>query len=153
MGVTHTIWEDLLEETSFALFGIYTNVEDYTLAYHLNKGCALKLCRARKNLEFANKVAFPYFQWKDTGNFVEWTLLGNKANQQEERLSQGLFPGQRAQRLHYLVPEKKGVDYFLKIDGIFNDDLFLRRLRALPNVITAYDLDPAELKSKHNLIF
>ena len=153
MGVMHTIWEDLLEDTSFALFGIYANLEDYTLAYHLNKGCGLKLSRARQDLEFANEVAFPYFQWKDQSNFVEWTLLGNKANQQEDRPSQGLFPEQPTTRWPYLIPEQKGVDYFLKIDGIFKDPLFLRRLRDLPNIITAYDLDPAELKSKHNLIF
>lgn len=105
------------------------------------------------DLEFANEVAFPFFHWKDETKLVEWTLLGNKANRKENGPSSGLFPDQSALRWHYLIPEKRAVDFFLKIEGEVADAQLLNRLREMPNVMTAYNVDPAELKSKHNLIF
>lgn len=54
----------------------------------------------------------------------------------------------------WLIPEKKQVNYLL----ILNDNTFwsvqdlLKRLRDLPGVLTAFELDPNGLKSKDNLI-
>jgi len=50
MGVMEDLWEDLLDETEFSLFAIHTNLEDYALAYALNKTFGLHLKRTHEDL-------------------------------------------------------------------------------------------------------
>ncbi len=148
----HTIWEDLLEDTSFSLYAIHSNLEDYALAYHLNLRCGLRLCRNTADVEVAGETSFPSFQWKDRTNFREWTLFANRARGSEVGVPSGLFPEEPAERWHFLIPEKRTVDYFLKMEGEAAEHDILHNLRSVPKVMTAYALEPSGLKSKFNLI-
>lgn len=152
MGTTHSIWEDLLEETSFTLFALHSNLEDYALVYHLNLGCGLHLSRYKEDLELASDVAFPFFHWDDEVNQRQWTLFANRADIQETQQTGGLFSEASAARRHYLIPERKNVDYFLKIEGDVAESQIQESLRSLPQLTTAYALEPDGLKSKLNLI-
>ena len=152
MGALHTIWEDLLEDTSFYLYAIHSNLEDYAMAYHLNQGCGLRLCRNTTDVEVAGKTAFPCFQWHDRTHFRAWTLFANRARGGDIDPSPGLFPEEFAEQWHYLIPEKRNVDYFLKMDGETDGWDLVPLLRTVPNIITAYALEPSGLKSKLNLI-
>lgn len=148
----HTIWEDLLEDTSFCLYAIHSNLEDYAMAYHLNLACGLRLRRSAEDVALARQMAFPCFQWDDRAHYREWTLFCNQAAGTVESAPDGLFPAEQGQQQHYLVPEKKTVDYFLKLEGEAADPDILESLRNIPKVITAYGLEPSALKSKRNLI-
>ncbi len=152
MGAMHSIWEDLLEETSFSLYAIHSNLEDYALAYHLNQSCGLRLRRTETDVEVAGETAFPCFQWNDRVNFQEWTLFANKGSGAEIGSSSGLFPKEPAFRRHFLIPEKRTVDFFLKLEGEATHADMVDSLRSVPKVVTAYALEPSGLKSKLNLI-
>ena len=56
----------------------------------------------------------------------------------------------------YLIPEKKKVDFFLKISGIVEYEFVLKtinKIKNIENVITAFSIDKNTLKSKDFLIF
>ena len=61
-----------------------------------------------------------------------------------------------SQTIVNLIPEKKNVDYFLKIEGR-NDPDFINNLidglNEIRQIITTYSIDPSSLKSKEHLIF
>jgi len=153
MGAIHTIWEDLLDETSFGLFAIHCQLEDHTLAYTLNVACGLSLSRSRVDLELGNCACFPVFQWNDEAHFREWTLFRNTGWSLVAGPSGGLFPDQPAEVRHHLIPEKREVDYFLKVEGDEDPPGLLDKLLTIPRLVTAYRLDASGLKSKYNLIY
>ena len=153
MGAIHTIWEDLLDDTSFGLFALHCQSEDHCLAYALNAACGLSLGRTPKDLELGNRACFPVFQWKDEAHFREWTLFRNTGWSLVAGTTGGLFPDQPSEVRHYLIPEKREVDYFLKVEGDEDPPGLLDKLLSIPRLVTAYRLDASGLKSKYNLIY
>jgi len=152
MGAMEEIWEDLLDESMFSLFAIHSNLEDHTLAYALNEACGLKLKRTSKGLEFDHEVSFVVFDWKDQRNYRDWTLFRNPGWETAASPSGGLFADEPARNRRYLIPEKREVDYFLKMDGEEQDIRILPALLSTPRVTTAYRLQASELRSRHNLV-
>ena len=153
MGVLEEFWEDLLDETTFSLFAIHSNLEDYALAYALNKSCGLRLKRTDKDLELDRQGLFVVFHWKDQGNYREWTLFRNPGMEASSGPYEGLFPNEPTMNRPYLIPERKEVDFFLKLDGEEHGLKMLPELLSIPKVITAYRLEVSKLKSKYNLIY
>lgn len=143
-------------EDDYSLIGIHSTEEDYKLAYLLNKHLKTKLTRFTQHLDFKNSTAeFPLFEYKDEKNFINYYLINNKHLQfVDNQNSEGLFGGSFT--VSYLIPEKKKIDFFLKIEGcnrqIFIDDL-VEKLKKIDQIITSYSLDPNTLKSKDHLIF
>jgi hypothetical protein len=153
MSAMHSIWEDLLDDVSFGLFAIHCQLEDHSLAFALNSACGFKLSRTRNDLELDSRVLFPVFYWKDELNFRTWTLFKNQGSSTVNAFESGLFSEQTSELRHYLIPEKKEVDYFLKIEGEIHPSGVLEKLLKIPRIITAYHLESSALKSKYNLIF
>lgn len=154
MGSRHSIWEDLLEDTSFGLIAIHSSLEDYALAYALNAQCGIRLARMHDDLLLGESAAFSVYQWKDQKHFRDWTLMVNPGTVEEAASDGGgLFSSTPSSRRVYLIPERKEVDFFLKIEGEEPEEPVLPKVLAVPKVLTAYRLEAAELKSKHNLIF
>jgi len=52
-----------------------------------------------------------------------------------------------------LIPEKREVDFFLKLEGDEKNLKLLPGLLSIPKVTTAYRLETAKLKSRYNLIY
>ncbi len=144
-------------EDDYSLIGIHSTEEDYRLAYLLNNYLKFKLTRYKDYLDFHNSTAeFPLFEFKDEANFINYYLINNKYielvdNQNKE----GLFGGNYS-TTSYLIPEKKKVDFFLKIEGC-NNDKFIQNLvndlNKISQIITSYAIETTSLKSKENLIF
>lgn len=153
MGAIHHIWEELLDEASFDLFAIHCQSEDHSLAYALNELYGISLCRDREDLALDASTCFAIFHCKDEVAFQEWTLFRNAGWSLEAGTQEGLFPGQPSEVRRYLIPEKKEVDYFLKVEGGDDPDGLLTKLLSIPRLVTAYRLDAAGLKSKLNLIY
>jgi hypothetical protein len=153
MGVLDEFWDDLLDETAFSLYAIHTNLEDHALAYALNQSCGLRLQRARKDLELGRQGAFVVFHWKDEACYREWTLFRNPGMDTPASPSEGLFRDEPAVNRPYLVPERKEVDFFLKLEGEPQGLQLLSGLMSIPRVMTAYPLETSGLKSRHNLIY
>ncbi|MDV7186733.1 IPExxxVDY family protein [Lutibacter sp. TH_r2] len=145
-----------LDDEEFTLIGIHSTEEDYKLAYLLNQQLNTKFIRFQQTLDFQNSTAeFPLFEFKDNSSLENYYLINNKDTQvKENKNTGGLFNGNYT-TISYLIPEKKRVDYFLKIEGC-NRALALNLINKLNNlkqIITSYIIETNTLKSKNHLIF
>ncbi len=154
MAITHKIFEDFCEET-FILVAIHSGLEDYSLVYTLNKSLKIHLKRAPSDLDLADDIFFPFFEWKDEINDQHWQLIANISSKEEKINSQNLFENETSYTMHHLIPEYKEVDYFLKVeqDNLEEDEEVVTSILSIPKVVTAYTIDTNTMKSKQNLIF
>jgi hypothetical protein len=152
MGAGMRILEDAYAE-EFALVGIHTGLEDYALAYALNENLKLRLRRVNTDLCFTSSVSYPFFEWKDELYDQTWSLLTNTCITEQKSFTGDLFPEEPSFSNHHLVPEHKGVNFLLKADEDVLNNETLRKIKAIPGVLTAYVIETANLKSKPNLIF
>ncbi|MDP6922109.1 MAG: IPExxxVDY family protein [Lutibacter sp.] len=143
-------------EDDFTLIGIHSVLEDYRLAYLLNQNFGAKFRRFKDSLDFVNSTAvFPLFEFRDSTTEQDFYLINNKHTSLVEGEENNGLLGNQYTRLSYLVPEKKGVDFFLKIKGAkpaFSLKT-VHKLNKINQVITAYLIDTDNLKSKNHLIF
>lgn len=157
----HKLFEDDFEEDNYTLIAIHCSTEDYRLAYLLNKNLNLKLARKREDLDYNYmEASFSIYEWDDEQNFVKWNLVANTSKKEVERIASAgsLFSNQGGKRLvsKYLIPERKKVDYFIKVENeafMKSAKLIVSKINAIAEVITAYTINPNQLKSKNNLIF
>jgi len=157
----HKLFEDDFEEDNYTLIAIHCSAEDYRLAYLLNKTLDLKLARKQEDLDYNYmEASFSIYEWDDEKNFVTWNLVANISRKEVERVASAgsLFSEQQGKRTvsKYLIPERKKVDYFIKISSesyIKSPKIILSKINAIAEVITAYILEANQLKSKNNLIF
>ena len=144
-------------EEDYSLIGIHSTEEDYRLAYLLNNFLKIKLTRFKHNLDFHNSTTeFPLFEYKDELNFINYYLINNKyIALVDNQYKEGLFGGNYS-TTSYLIPEKKKVDFFLKIEGCNTEDFIQNlviELNKISQIITSYSIETTTLKSKENLIF
>ena len=144
-------------EDDYALIAIHSSEEDYRMAYLFNCYLNTKFNRYKHCLDFENSTGeFPLFEFKNEAEYLNYYLINNKhiATNQQVSLN-NLFDGAYS-TTSYLIPERKKVDYFLKIEGCCNDEFLtdlIKAINKIPKVITSYRVDPYELKSKDHLIF
>jgi len=152
MGATLRIYEDLYDE-EFSLVGIHTSLEDYALAYALNEMLKIRLKRSAEDLSFSSTISYPCFEWKDELYDRNWALFTNTCITSEQSNPDDLFPEELSYTSHQLVPEYKEVSYLLKMDDNEFNSVLLKKIKAIPKVVTAYSIETENLKSKPNLIF
>lgn len=158
MKVIQRLDIDDFEDQEYALIAISTTLEDYRLAFEVNKKCKLQLSRFSSDLTLlfnGNEVGFSHYGFEDFTQDMYWSLIQNSRWITLDESQFGLFD-QDHQRA-YLFPELKNVDYFLKIEGAFFNDPQLEELlvslKEITNVSTAFKVDLNKIKSKDNLIF
>jgi len=156
----HKLVVDDFYDESFKLIAVHCRLEDYRLAYLLNKHLNLNLRRQKDDLDFEYfKSSYSIFQWDNASQYVTWHLVTNVCKKEEDGLysSGTLFENsQMVLKTFNLIPEYKNVDYFIKISNEIdsvNDKLILNKLHQIPQIITSYLIDPVKLKSKDYLIF
>ena len=154
------ILEDVFEEVTYTLIAIHCSIEDYRLAYLLNKNLSINLIRKEEDLDYGYVSAtYSIFDWEDINHQTTWSLVSNICRKESETLANAnsLFgDNQKAMKILNLISEYKTVDYFLKIDteGWFSSGkTILNSIQKIPHIVTAYSVDATELKSKNNLIF
>ena len=153
----HSLEFSDLDQDKYSLIGIHTTLEDYKLAYHLNNNIRTNFSKASYNLELTkenNTLTYTLFDYTNHKYDFDWFLISNSCNQKNRSSNnQFLF---NSEIKNYLIPEKKNVDYFIKIIGE-SDTFFLKKtisnINRIPNVITSYLVDYNKLKSKDFLIF
>lgn len=155
----HKLSFDDIEDFTYTLLAIHCALEDFRIAYFLNKHLHISLKRQKNDLDLANeKIKFTLFSWKDEKNMTKWNLISNTCKVEEdlEIKSQSLFTvPNKIVRTHHLISEYKNVNYFLKIDNdttFVNEKALINSIQNIPQVITVYSLDASKLKSKDNLI-
>lgn len=156
----HKLLVDDFYDASFSLFAIHCRLEDYRLAYLLNKYLQLNLQRKEHDLDYNYfDASFSIFEWENENIDRVWNLVSNVCKKEEAALQSSgfLFDNQTSvTRTVNLLPELKTVDYLIKVsneDRHFNEKLILNQIQTIPQVITAYSVDIDQLKSKEHLIF
>jgi len=155
----HKLLVDDFYDDTYKLIAIHCGLEDYRLAYLLNRSLDLNLTRKDEDLDFEYlKSSYSIFEWNNTSQYVTWNLISNVCKKEEDSLySTGLFQtNQRVLKTFNLVPEYKRVDFFIKISDEIqnvNEKIILNRLQSIPQIVTSYSVNPSELKSKDHLIF
>jgi len=141
----------------YTLIGIHTTLNDYRLAYLLNKHLQVNFRRANYDLDFFQKnieSSYIVYEYTNTKLDQDWFLISNVFKYTLETESISLF-GQ-SDSTSFLIPEKKKVDFFLKIEGEFDYDFIVKlieKTNQIPQIITSYEIEINSLKSKDFLIF
>ncbi|MCC7332634.1 MAG: IPExxxVDY family protein [Flavobacteriales bacterium] len=132
---------DIEENYDFALIGISCHSKDYKLAYELNRTLEIDLLRDREeDLEKVTKEGvgiFALYKFFHDEDLLDYFLISNYSDN-------GL-----------LIPEQKGIDFFMIVKGAINDNLtqdITDKINSSPIVLTAVEIDINGLKSKKNLI-
>ncbi len=154
---TYEVNIDEFSDDDYSLIGIHTTLQDYRLAYLLNKHLQIKFCRVKKDLDFLEKnreSSYPVYEYTNAKLYQDWFLISNVFKSTLKATSTSLF--NQSDTTTYLIPEKKKVDFFLKIEGEFDDDFIVKlieKINQIPQIITSYKLEVNTLKSKDFLIF
>ncbi|MBT4869827.1 MAG: IPExxxVDY family protein [Polaribacter sp.] len=148
--------DDFCEEP-YSLIGIHSTLEDYKLAYLINQNLNTRFYKAIKDLEFKRdkkKASFSIYNYENTNDGFDWFLIANSYRRENQTVSNELLLTSETKT--YLIPEKKKVDFFLKICGDSEYDFVMKTIQKIiniENVITAYSIDKNTLKSRDFLIF
>ena len=142
----------------YELIAVHSSLDDYKLAYTLNKVLDIQLSKNLANIEVAipeGKSAFSNYIFDDEESDVQWSLIENKTTivNSKKKTSQ-LFD--QVDITVFLLPEYKKADYLLKIENIdydFDEEDMIEKILSIKNVTTAYTIETTNLKSKNNLIF
>lgn len=161
MPAQKLVLDDVFEE-AFTLIAIHCSVEEYKLAFLLNKHANLRLSRSRKDVDFQwgkLKVLFALYRFEDHKRYARFDLVSNvsKAEVMSAGEINSLFGEKETTfKRNYLLPEFKKVDFFLKMTDegeAISEKNLLDSINAIPQVSTAYSIDYHQIKSKENLIF
>lgn len=154
------ILDDVFEDVVYTLIAIHCSLEDYRLAYLLNKNLKTNLIKKKEDLDFDNlSASFSIFEWLDKDHQTTWNLVNNICRQESKSLDTtvSLFEnGGTNLKTFNLIPEYKSVDYFLKINvepQFLGERKLIDAIQKIPQIITAYTIEAAQLKSKQHLIF
>jgi len=144
-------------EEKYSLLGIHTTLEAYKLAYVLNHHLGVRFNKASFNLDFENEksdASFSIYTYENSTHNSEWYLISNSEKKENKVQEEGLLLSTEIK--NYLIPEKKKIDFFVKIveDIPLKDtQKLVNKIKSIDQIITAYTIDTNTLKSKDILIF
>mgnify|MGYP000377379909 FL=1 len=153
----HSLELDDFSDDNYTLIGIHSTLDAYKLAFLINQKLKTRFIRAHYNLDFENKnnnASFSIYEFINNKFSHNWFLISNQYTNKTEGITSGLFDTNEITT--YLIPEKKKVDYFLKLEGDFDYEFIVKsvdEINKINQVITSYTIDPNILKSKEFLIF
>ncbi len=162
MAVHKLDFEDF-DEINYQLVAIHTSLEDYRLAYFINKKLPINLSSNKNEIHINIKegeTKFSRFYYYDKEKETSWNLIQNKNEviQNKKDNNQNLFSNLNIEvsTKVFLLPEFKKVDYFLKIENteeVMDVAAIQFLLNTIENISTAYYVNTNKIKSKNNLIF
>ena len=159
----HRLDLDEFDEIDYYLMAIHTSLEDYRLAYFINKNLPINLSKSKNEIHAQTKEGetnFSRFYYYDTDKAISWNLIQNKNEIISVRANdfQNLFSNENSEfsTTIHLLPEFKKVDFFLKIDNsseAMNFSEIQQKLNTIESIAAIYAVDINKIKSKNNLIF
>jgi hypothetical protein len=153
----HALDFNISFEEEYTLIGIHTALEDYKLAYLLNKNLQTRFTKSKEELMFEkekNEASFSLYNYKEAKCEFDWFLISNSFRIENESQNTTLLLSSEV--ITYLIPEKKKVDFFLKISGDLQYEFVIKtveKIKRIGQVVTAYTIDKNSLKSKDFLTF
>ncbi|MBT8376340.1 MAG: IPExxxVDY family protein [Bacteroidia bacterium] len=156
----HKLHVDEFSDDRYLLFAIHSRIEDYRIAYLLNKHLGIKIERKQNDLDVDYlKSSYAIYEWDNKVEYIIWNLVSNCCVKEEEAItSTGVLFGNNNKivKTYNLIPELKTVDYLLKISGEIyglDEQFILETLQKIPQIITSYSVNPIKIKSRENIIF
>lgn len=147
----------------YELIAIHSSLEDYRLAYFINRELSILLEKSPNDIWvtiYEGESCFSRFIFEDPGNESAWNLIQNKNRvlSMQSNTTTSLFEdtGLPIETSVFLMPELKKVDYVLKIENapeLSGAGEVVEKLLSINQIATAYTIDHKKLKSKNNLIF
>ena len=129
------------EPAYFTLIGISCHLKDYRLSHHLNKIPEFNFARDQDiSILQPGKpepASFSFFYYRDDDQGNAYSLISNRNENSA------------------LIPEMKQLDFILVVEGEFRKnrrDQLLKSIRSIQNVLTAYELNPKEIRNFENLL-
>lgn len=159
----HKLQIDDFEEVEYCLIAILTPLEDYRLAYFINKNLPILFSKNKNGVQIKTKFGeslFSRFDFNDKKKDVFWCLIQNQ-NQivvEEVTNSLDLFANtiQKTIRKVFLLPEFKKANYLLKIEtseNKFDLEKTISVLKTIDQISKVYKIEIDNIKNKNNLIF
>ena len=144
---------------NYHLIAIHSDLDEFRLAFFLNKKLNIGLKRKNNDIYFAEQDAnYSQYEYLDETKYLKWIFFSNKSLVSEKKSNNdyGLF-GQINSALNEvsLLNHQKSVDYFLIIENIANKkyvDKVLKKISEISGVITSF-ISENRLENKENLIF
>lgn len=154
--IKHLILDEEFEE-DVTLIALYSSVEIFRVVYQLNKILELRLKRTDEDIDFKNLDSvsyYPLYHYRDKKNHLRYYMVANiaKTEPRSESEQTSLFKGVSRYNT-YLIPERKKVDYFLKIEGLIDGEEFIDKLKKIKQISAVHTEHIDRLKSYTNLIF
>ena len=144
---------------NYHLIAIHSDLDEFRLAYFLNKNLNISLKRKNNDIYFAEQDAnYSSFEFLDETKYLKWIFFSNKSLVSEKKSNNdyGLF-GQINSALNEvsLLNHQKSVDYFLIVENIANNtyiEKVLKKISEISGAITSF-MSENKLENKENLIF
>jgi hypothetical protein len=158
----HKLQIDDFVTVDYELIAIHSSLEDYRLAYFINRSLQILLEKSPKNIGIKTREGescFTRFFYEDPESDTAWNLIQNRNSIDGWQENESSLFGSKGINIAaniYLVPELKKVDYILKVENtpsFFALEQTVNSLLAVKQITTAYKIDHSKLKSKNNLIF
>ena len=148
-------------EEEYTLFGIRSNLNDFTLIYFLNKYLNISLHREKNDLSIIHlqkKIFFSLFNYYDSETNNQWSVIKNKAQFKNNNLEKNnLFANNQINMLMHFIPECKSFDFIIKITGLlFNKKeiiSLINKIKTIEIISEISDLENLSDQSKGNLCF
>ena len=142
----------------YTLFALKSNLQDYRLAYFLNKKTEFTFNRMTKDLKYIlknNTIYFSAFVDKSFDNKKKCYLISNKTIYSKDLNYGSLFKNIPISNNMFLIPELKEFDYMLKLDGIWtNKEIngLKTSMGKISEIMANICIDSKKIKSINNLI-
>lgn len=155
----HKLQIDDFVTVDYKLIAIHSSLEDYRLAYFINRDLNLRFEKSPTDVEYRSKAGescFSRYIFENISDDTLWSLVQNKNTVAGQANTASLFGDTGVTASVFLIPEYKKVDYILKIENTpasFPLNEWIESLLAIKHITTAYSIDHNKLKSKNNLIF
>lgn len=159
----HKINIEDFEEEDYCVIALHTSLEDYRLAYLLNRELGIGLAKCKLDIPSqVNKVksSFTRFTFDDEQKLVLWDLVQNKNVVETKEIESkiDLFSSTKNtfSTATYLLPEYKKVDFFIKIENAESEidlDKLIVQISKIEAIKLVYSIAKENIKSKNNLIF
>tara|TARA_B100001250_G_scaffold408959_1_gene432334 strand:- start:305 stop:775 length:471 start_codon:yes stop_codon:yes gene_type:complete len=148
-------------EEEYTLFGIRSNLSDFTLVYFLNKHLNMGLNREKNDLSIIHlqmKIFFSLFNYYDYETNNQWSVIKNKTRFKNIVIEKNnLFANNQMSMLMHFIPEYKNFDFIIKITGLlFNKKEIISLINKIKNIeiiSEISDLENLSNQSKGNLCF
>lgn len=146
----------------FKLIAIQTPLEDYKVAFTLNRIFDFRFHKEKSDILLTNENGSGYFShytFEDSRHDLIWSLVQNKSfvkNDSDQTHSLFTEIDHKFHSQIHLIPELKNFDYLIKIDEIdehYDLDFILQKLSNIKHISAVHLADIDQIKSINNLIF